>query len=148
MAQDLVINGETYEGVERLAAKNTEGSVVVYTENGGGGGADGKNGATFFPSVDAAGNLSWTNDGGLANPDPVNIAGPQGPAGKDGSDGAAGAAGTDATINGVNALNIQGGDGIDAVMDGSTLTIKAKNVEEWVFTLNDNSTVTKKVVLV
>ena len=148
MAQDLVINGETYEGVERLAAKNTEGGVVVYTEGGGGSGADGKNGATFYPSVDAAGNLSWTNDGGLTNPAPVNITGPQGPAGKDGSDGAAGAAGTDATINGVNALNIQGGDGIDAVMDGSTLTIKAKTVEEWVFTLNDNSTVTKKVVLV
>ena len=145
MAQDLVINGETYEGVERLAAKNTEGGVVVYTEGGGGGGADGKNGTTFYPSVDAAGNLSWTNDGGLTNPAPVNITGPQGPAGKD---GAAGAAGANATINGVNALAITGGDGIEAVMDGSTLTIKAKHVEEWVFILNDNSTVTKKVVLV
>lgn len=175
MAQDLIINGETYEGVERLAAKNTDGGVVVYTEGGGGGGvvptisvktitgghrvtitditgtktfdvmngeagpagkdgasgaagedgvspivsvttiagghrvtitdingtkyfdvmngkdgsgegggADGEDGVTFYPSVDAAGTLSWTNDGGLANPEPVNIMGPQGPAGKDG----------------------------------------------------------------
>ena len=95
--------------------------------------------------MDAAGNLSWTNDGGFTNPAPVNITGPQGPAGKD---GAVGAAGANATINGVNALAITGGDGIEAVMDGSTLTIKAKHVEEWVFILNDNSTVTKKVVLV
>jgi hypothetical protein len=56
--------------------------------------------------------------------------------------------GKDATINGVNALTIQGGDGIEAAMSGSTLTIKAKTVEEWTFTLEDDSTVTKKVVLV
>ena len=56
--------------------------------------------------------------------------------------------GEDATINGVNALTIQAGDGIDATMSGSTLTIKAKTVETWTFTLEDDSTVTKKVVLV
>ena len=299
MAQDLVINGETYEGVERLAAKNTDGGVVVYTEGGEGGGVaptisvlsidgghrviitdvtgtktfnvmdgeagpagadgedgvsvthkweesvltvtsasgtssanligpvgpagsngkdgvspvvsvavisgghrititdangtktfdvmngkdgsgssgdaggvNGKDGVTFYPSVDAAGNLSWTNDGGLTNPDSVNItgpagadgakgekgdkgdkgdtgatgpAGPQGPAGANGSNGAAGA---NATINGVNALTVTGGDGVDATMNGNTLTIKAKTVETWTFTLENGSTVTKKVVLV
>lgn len=35
-------------------------------------------GATFTPFVDAEGNLSWTNDGGLANPNTVNIKGPKG----------------------------------------------------------------------
>ena len=30
-------------------------------------------GATFTPSVDANGNLSWTNNGGLTNPTPFNI---------------------------------------------------------------------------
>jgi hypothetical protein len=75
----------------------------------------------------------------------VGGVGPQGPAGPT---GATGAAGKNATINGVNALTIQGGDGIDATMSGSTLTIKAKTVEEWTFTLEDDSTVTKKVVLV
>lgn len=38
-------------------------------------GEAGKNGVTFIPSVSEAGVLSWTNDGGLTNPDPVNIKG-------------------------------------------------------------------------
>ena len=46
-------------------------------------GADGADGTTFTPSVSAAGDLSWTNDGGKANPAPVNLKGPQGPAGDD-----------------------------------------------------------------
>ena len=49
-------------------------------------GADGENGATFTPSVDANGNLSWTNDKGLANPPTINIKGPKGDSG-DGSGG-------------------------------------------------------------
>ena len=32
-------------------------------------------GATFIPSIDEAGNLSWTNDQGLENPNTVNIKG-------------------------------------------------------------------------
>ena len=46
-------------------------------------GAPGKDGTTFTPSVSAAGDLSWTNDGGKANPAPVNLKGQQGPAGDD-----------------------------------------------------------------
>lgn len=42
-------------------------------------------GATFTPHVDENGNLSWTNDQNLPNPEPVNIAGPQGPKGADGT---------------------------------------------------------------
>lgn len=49
-------------------------------------GADGADGVTFTPSVDSAGNLSWTNDGGLSNPATVNIKGDPGAPGKDGSD--------------------------------------------------------------
>lgn len=41
-------------------------------------GADGKPGVTFTPSVDQEGNLSWTNDQELPNPETVNIRGPQG----------------------------------------------------------------------
>lgn len=41
-------------------------------------GTDGKDGTTFTPSVSAAGDLSWTNDGGKANPAPVNLKGPPG----------------------------------------------------------------------
>lgn len=47
-------------------------------------GADGANGATFTPSVDSAGNLSWTNNKGLTNPPTVNIKGPKGDTGEGG----------------------------------------------------------------
>jgi len=42
-----------------------------------------KNGSTFTPSLDSEGNLSWSNDGGLSNPDTVNIMGPKPEAGTD-----------------------------------------------------------------
>lgn len=38
-------------------------------------GVDGTNGVIFTPHVSADGTLSWTNDGELTNPDPVNIVG-------------------------------------------------------------------------
>lgn len=50
----------------------------------GGGGNDG---VIFIPSVSEEGIISWTNNGGLPNPQPVDIMGPEGPAGKDGADG-------------------------------------------------------------
>lgn len=34
MAQDLVVGGDTYTGVERVAATNTDGEVIVYPEGG------------------------------------------------------------------------------------------------------------------
>lgn len=49
-----------------------------------GGGADG---TTFIPSVSDAGVISWTNDGGKPNPDPVNIMGPKGDDGSAGVNG-------------------------------------------------------------
>lgn len=53
-------------------------------------GADGADGTTFTPSVSAAGDLSWTNDGGKANPAPVNLKGPQGETGPTGPQGETG----------------------------------------------------------
>ena len=50
-------------------------------------GAPGQIGATFTPSVSGDGELNWTNNAGLPNPDPVNI---KGPAGRDGAAGPAG----------------------------------------------------------
>lgn len=41
----------------------------------------GVSGATFTPSVDEDGNLSWTNNRGLENPETVNIKGEQGESG-------------------------------------------------------------------
>lgn len=48
-------------------------------------GERGIQGVTFTPHLAEDGTLTFTNDGGLPNPDPVNIMGPQGPAGESGS---------------------------------------------------------------
>lgn len=48
------------------------------------------NGATFKPSVDSEGNLSFTNDKGLENPTSVNIKGPKGEPGEQGPQGTEG----------------------------------------------------------
>ena len=48
---------------------------------------------TFTPSVSAEGVISWTNDGDLENPTPVNIKGPAGATGAPGTPGAKGADG-------------------------------------------------------
>lgn len=53
-------------------------------------GVPGADGTTFTPSVSAAGVLSWTNDGGKANPAPVNLKGPQGETGPTGPQGETG----------------------------------------------------------
>lgn len=45
------------------------------------------NGATFFPSVSNDGVISWTNDSGLPNPNPVNIKGEKGDKGDRGEKG-------------------------------------------------------------
>ena len=53
-------------------------------------------GVTFTPSISADGVISWTNDGGLENPEPVSVKGPQGepgPAGPKGDKGDPGAPG-------------------------------------------------------
>ena len=55
---------------------------------------DGKNGATFYPDVSADGIISWTNNRGLPNPNPVNIKGEKGDKGDKGDTGANGKDGT------------------------------------------------------
>lgn len=47
----------------------------------------GVRGITFTPVVDSRGNISWSNDGGLENPQTVNITGPQGRHGAKGDTG-------------------------------------------------------------
>lgn len=65
-------NAETGKGDTDL----TTAVQSLISESGGG--------ATFTPSVSADGTLSWTNNKGLPNPDPVNITGPAGANGADG----------------------------------------------------------------
>lgn len=55
--------------------KSLSGNVGAKTINIG---SNGDGGATFIPSVSADGVISWTNDKGLPNPEPVNIKGVNG----------------------------------------------------------------------
>lgn len=82
----------------------------VAASGGGSIGRPGKDGVTFTPSVDGEGNLSWTNDGGLDNPQTVKIKGDPGKDGSDGKDGLDGPAGRD----GVSATH---------TWNGTTLTV-------------------------
>ena len=50
-------------------------------------GDQGESGATYTPSVDEDGLLTWENDKGLENPEPISIRGPQGPKGDTGDTG-------------------------------------------------------------
>lgn len=72
----IKIGGVEYD-VKDGAARNTAGQP----------GEPGADGVTFVPSVSADGDLSWSNNGGLDNPETVNIKGPQGDPGPQGEKG-------------------------------------------------------------
>lgn len=87
-------------GMPGVASVNIRGPQGVQGPAGqdgadGAAGADGAPGVTFTPSVSADGVLSWSNDGGKVDPEPVSIRGPQGPAGRDGAAGDPGEPGAD-----------------------------------------------------
>ena len=93
-------NGDIFKEIDTGATFKYNAASGQWVEQPAGGGEGtpgpaGQNGATFTPSVSEAGVLSWTNNGGLDNPDPVNIMGPQGVQGNPGVQGAPGAAGAD-----------------------------------------------------
>ena len=105
-------------------------------------GETGDTGATFVPTVDANGNISWTNNAGLDNPVTRNITGPAGPAGAAGANGMspyeaavdAGYTGTEATFYAAlvsipyhNARHLP--DGVDPI------TVKTGNIENAAVTL-------------
>lgn len=66
-------------------------------------GPQGPQGVTFTPKVTTTGVISWTNDGGLENPNPVNIKGEQGDPGEPGP-----AMGQNLLINGDFQINQRG----------------------------------------
>lgn len=90
--------------------KGDKGDAGANGTNGTNGkdGADGEDGATFTPSVDSAGNLSWTNNKGLANPPTVNIKGPKGDAGEGGGSSSGGS---------VETISLSGGMGDPLIID-------------------------------
>ena len=74
------IASSTISGGHRLTITDASGTHTVNVMDGtnGANGNNGTNGVTYIPSVSAAGVISWTNDGGQQNPQPVNIKGAQG----------------------------------------------------------------------
>ena len=95
-------------------------------------GPKGDTGAVFIPAVDAVGNLSWSNNGGLSSPAPVNIKGPkgdqgdkglQGPQGERGPQGLQGPQGETGPrgIQGIRGPKGDQGDGLDVISRYETL---------------------------
>ena len=82
----------------------------------------GTDGVTFTPSVDANGNISWTNDGDLPNPQTVNIKGPQGETGLQGPQGIQGPQGPQGERGLQGPQGIQGPAGQDGA-DGLSPTV-------------------------
>ena len=87
----------------------------------------GLDGATYTPFVDEYGNLSWTNDAGLPNPEPVNILGPKGetgavgPQGPKGETGATGPKGETGATGLQGPMGPQGDTGVHVLAKGETL---------------------------
>ena len=99
-------------------------------------GDTGAAGTTFTPHLDGNGNLSWTNDGGLDNPETQNIRGAVGPKGETGAAGKsayaaaveAGYTGTEATF--YAALTAMPYHNARHLPDGADpITVKAGNIE-------------------
>lgn len=90
-------NGTTSTFTVKNGSKGSSGSNGTNGTNGKDG-VDGEDGATFTPSVDSAGNLSWTNDKGLTNPPTVNIKGPKGDKGDSGEGGGSNSGGKEVVV--------------------------------------------------
>ena len=72
--------------VQDIAPSDDGVNWMLLAARGGEGiqGEQGIQGYVFTPSVSAEGVVSWTNNGDLPNPDPVDIMGPEGPRGPQG----------------------------------------------------------------
>lgn len=79
--------GPKGDSFQTVVEDDGSGNITIRALTTEGTGTSGQNGYTFTPSVSAEGVISWTNDGGLVNPEPVNI---KGPAGANGQQGPAG----------------------------------------------------------
>jgi hypothetical protein len=82
VAEDPAANkleSDNYYSVQNWDDVNNKFSEIekdierIESQGGGGGGGIGVNGTTFYPNVSADGVISWTNDGGKENPEPVNL---------------------------------------------------------------------------
>lgn len=133
-------------GIKSIEKTGTEGLVDTYTITYTDGhtstyqvrnGEPGKNGATFTPHMDEEANLSWTNDAGLENPEPMNLRG------RPGNDGATFTPHVDedgnltwtndANLQNPDEINLKGKEGFSPVVsleqteDGLKVTVQNKD---------------------
>ena len=102
MSQAFIITGVSSGG------DGSSGDVVVYT-----------------PSISSDGVLSWTNNGDLPNPSPVNIKGPKGDTGDIGPQGLKGDTGAQGPKGDTGDTGPAGSDGTNATITGATATVDA-----------------------
>lgn len=90
MADIKKINGKYLKDEKArqdIEALKKQVDELEFTGGSGAPGEDGEDGATFVPSIDEEGNLSWSNDKNLENPETINIKGEQGEKGEKGDKG-------------------------------------------------------------
>lgn len=92
-------------------------------------GPQGEMGGYFTPYVDAAGNLSWTNNMDADNPDPVNIKGIKGNDGKDGATGPEGKEGKQGEQGPIGPQGV----GLQFIWDGTKLGVKREDQLDYTF---------------
>ena len=114
------INVPFSESGGRFSANFGETSVIHDGQSGAG-----QSGATFYPDVSADGTISWTNDRGLPNPNPVNIKGEKGAKGDKGDKGERGEQGIQGLKGETGEQGEKGTDGTSAThrWSGTTLYI-------------------------
>lgn len=110
---------DLYGAVLQLNADSSKVTTIIGSLN-----VKGDDGSTFTPSVSADGTLSWSNDGGLPNPDPVNIRGPQGEQGIQGDAGPKGDPG-----EGVPAVSAADDGAFLRVRDGAWAAVQVPEAE-------------------
>lgn len=92
-------------------------------------GPQGEMGGYFTPSVDSNGNLSWTNNMELHNPETVNIKGIKGNDGKDGAIGPVGPEGKQGEQGPIGPTGV----GLQFLWDGTRLGVKREDQLDYTF---------------
>ena len=101
-------------------------SVLGYGNRG----LPGKEGPHYTPQIDDEGNLSWTNNGNLPNPEVVNIRGPQGIQGIQGQEGKQGPQGPQGPEGPEGPVGPSGQDGKDGEIIQQTVISETEPTDE------------------
>lgn len=104
--------------VQQQSGQSVTNQYNIYSGGGGSGSGVG-DGVYYTPRVSSDGVISWTNNGGLANPTPVNI---KGAAGKDGATGPQGSKGDKGDTGATGPQGEQGPQGAAATIKVGTVT--------------------------